>query len=68
MIDEKKIKRELNTLLEKEKANSPQEKLLKGFMEYINRQPVLSVREMCFRHRMRVVLVVAGMNVVVEVE
>lgn len=68
MIDEKKIKREIDALLVKEESNSPQENLLQGFMEYINRQPVISVREAYFRQRMTWLMKVMGLNVVVEVE
>lgn len=68
MIDEKKIKRELNMLLVKEEPQSIQEKLLKGFMEYISRQPVINVREAYFRQRMAVVMKLDGMRVLVEVE
>ena len=68
MIDEKKIKREIDVLLEKEEHNSAQEKLLQGFMEYINRQPVMSVREAYFRQRMMWLVKVTGMNVMMEVE
>lgn len=68
MIDEKKIKREIDVLLAKEENNSSQEKLLKGFMEYINRQPVMNIREAYIKQRMMWWLKVAGMNVLVEVE
>lgn len=68
MIDEKKIKREIDALLVKEESNSPQENLLQGFMEYINRQPVINIREAYFRQRMACLMKVMGLNVVVEVE
>ena len=68
MIDEKKIKRELQSLLEKADRNSPEEKILKGFKEYINRQRVISAREMRLANRIGLVMRVARMNVNVEVE
>lgn len=68
MIDEKKIKRELKMLLAKEEVRSPQEKLLQGFMEYINRQPVVNIKEAYSRQRMVWWLKAAGVNVLVEVE
>ena len=67
MIDEKKIKREIGTLLEKEEQESLQEKLLQSFMEYINRQPVINIREAYFRQRMMWLMKVMGMNVLMEV-
>lgn len=68
MIDEKKIKREIETLMAKEEPQSLQEKLLKVFLEYINRQPVVNVREAYFRQRMTWLMKVMGLDVVVEVE
>ena len=68
MIDERKIKKELNSLLVKAKPNSIEERLLKGFREYINRQHVMSTREIRFAHRMRMVMAVAGVELAVEVE
>lgn len=67
MIDEKKIKRELNRGIAKE-PESPQSTLLKGFMEYISKQPVINVREAYFRQRMAAVMMTEGMRVLVEVE
>lgn len=69
MIDEKKIKRDFNILLAKEEPQSLQEKLLNGFMEYINRQKVINVREAYFQQRMKNwMLLFEGMGVLVEVE
>ena len=68
MIDEKKIKRELKALLETDELEPIQEKLLKGFVEYISKQPVANVREAYFRQRMIWWLKAAGANVLVEVE
>lgn len=68
MIDEKKIKMEINTLLVNEEPQSLQEKLLQGFQEYIDRQPIVSVREAYFKQRMMWLMKVMGMNVLMEVE
>ena len=67
MIDEKKIKSELNRGIAKE-PDSPQGTLLKGFLEYINMQPVLNAREEYFRQRIAATLKILGVNVLVEVE
>ena len=67
MIDEKKIERELNRGIARE-PESPQSTLLKGFLEYISRQPVINVREAYFRQRMAAVMMTDAIRVLVEVE
>lgn len=68
MIDEKKIKREIDTLLVNEEPQSLQEKLLQGFREYVDGQPIVNIREAYFRQRMMWWLKAAGVNVLMEVE
>lgn len=68
MIDEKKMKREVSRVIAGEEPASPQIKLMEGFREYINMQPLVNVREAYFRQRMAGWIMMYGMRVLVEVE
>lgn len=60
MIDECKIKRELSELINKAPEGSFEKKLFNIILEYINRQPVITLVQIRFRQRMAAVLKAAG--------
>lgn len=60
MIDEKKILKELQELVNKAPEGTLENKLLNGFLEYINRQPLITSWVIRFEYRMLVVLRVMG--------
>lgn len=56
MIDEIKIKRELSELISKAPEGSFEKKIFEIILEYINRQPVITMAQIRFRQRMAIVV------------
>ena len=59
MIDEKKMQRELKGLVDEAPEGSPERKIYSVLLEYINRQPVITLAQMKFELRMRAVYMAA---------
>ena len=53
MIDERKLKRELNGLVDNAPEGSFEKTIYRVFLEYINRQPLVTLAQMKFELRMR---------------
>lgn len=53
MIDERKMKRELNELAMKAPEGSFEKKIFGIVLEYINRQPLITLAQIKFEQRMR---------------
>lgn len=53
MIDERKLKRELKGLVDNAPEGSFEKTIYRVFLEYINRQPLVTLAQMKFELRMR---------------
>lgn len=60
MINERKMKRELNELVSKAPEGSFEKEIFRIILEYINRQPVITMAQIRFRQRMAIVVRAAG--------
>lgn len=63
MIDERKMKRELQELVEHSQEGTLENRLYSSFLEYINRQQVISVAAVRFVQRMGMYFVAAGVEI-----
>lgn len=66
MIDEKKMKREIQAIMDNLPEGTLQKHIYSIVLEYINRQPVITLAQIRFEQRMAAVLVAAGRMSVVE--
>ena len=63
MIDERKMKRELQELVEHSQEDTLENRLYSLFLEYVNRQQVISVAAVRFMQRIGMYLVAAGVEI-----
>ena len=67
MIDEKKMKREIQAIMDNLPEGTIQKRIYGIFLEYINRQPLITLEQIRFEQRMAAVLKAAGRNHLVMV-